>query len=247
MSEFVTDKITLNVSDGSKMAAHTARPDDDQQHPGIIVIQEAFGVNNHIRNVTERFAQIGYVAIAPEMYHRTAPGFQTPYDEFEPIRPQMAAMTVEGIEADVHAAYQWLADSASVADDRIACIGYCMGGRVAYIANSVLPLRASVSYYGGGISPTTTPDGTHNPGLLHKAMDLHAPALFFWGGLDKHITAIQRRAVADAITDAGKPFINVVFSNADHGFFCDERQSYNANAAAESWALTLAFLDNNLK
>jgi carboxymethylenebutenolidase len=247
MQEVTTDKIVLNVADGSKMNAYTARPDDHHRHRGIIIIQEAFGVNHHIRDVAERFAKIDYVAIAPEMYHRTAPGFEADYNNFEAVRPQMSAMTVEGIEADVQAAYQWLTNSRAVTSSKIACVGYCMGGRVAYIANSVLPLQASVSYYGGGIAPAANPDGSQNPGLLQKARDLHAPALFFWGGEDKHITASHRRAVADAVTSAGKPFIDVVFSDADHGFFCDERASYNANAASESLALTLAFLDNNLK
>ena len=103
---------------------------------------------------------------------------------------------------------------------------------MSYLANSILPVTKAVSFYGGGIAPD----------LLDRAPNLHAPMLFFWGGLDKHITAEKRRAVADALTAAGKPFVHVEFSNADHGFFCDERAAYQPQAAREAWALMQEFL-----
>ena len=112
-----------------------------------------------------------------------------------------------------------------------------MRGRATFIANAILPLRAAISFYGGGIAPRG-----NNPGLLTRAKDLRCPVLLFWGGQDKHLTQDMVRAVRDALSDAGKNFINVEFSDADHGFFCDARSSYNPTAAAEAWPLTLAFL-----
>ncbi|HZS44662.1 MAG TPA: dienelactone hydrolase family protein [Blastocatellia bacterium] len=247
MSDIKTEKISLDVSDGTQMGAYVSRPNDDKKHPGIMVIQEAFGVNHHIRDVADRFANLGYVAIAPEMFHRSAPGFERGYESFDPVLPHVKALTVPGIEADVRAAHNWLVNDSATKPDNLACIGYCLGGRAAYIANSALPLKAAISYYGGGIAEASLGDGGKIPGILDRVKDLNAPMLFFWGGLDNHIPPQQRRAVADALTEAGKSFVDVVFSKADHGFFCDERPSFNPQAASESWALVLAFLKNNMQ
>ena len=107
-----------------------------------------------------------------------------------------------------------------------------MGGKASFLANAMLPLRAAVSFYGGGIAPD----------LLDHAAALHAPMLLFWGGLDKHITPEHRKAVTDALKAHGKTYVNVEFSDADHGFFCDERASYQPRAARQSWSLMLKFL-----
>ena len=107
-----------------------------------------------------------------------------------------------------------------------------MGGRAVFTANAALALAAAVSFYGGGIDE----DGRRG------AASQHGPILMFWGGRDQHIPPEQRRAVADALSAAGKPHEQVVFSEADHGFFCDQRPSYHPGAARQAWALTLEFL-----
>ncbi len=199
---------------------------------GLLVLQEAFGVNGHIRNVARRYADLGFTAIAPELFHRTAPaGFEAAYTEFDSIREHMAALTPQGLVADMRAAYEWLADEAQIAPERIAAVGYCMGGRCAYLANGELALAAAVSYYGGGIAPD----------FLDRAGKQHGPLLMFWGGLDKHILPEQYRAVADALTAAGVDHEQVVFAKADHGFNCDERPAYNASASRQALALVLEF------
>lgn len=232
-SELIKEKIELKVPGSSPMAAYAARPASGGPRPGLILFQEAFGVNSHIRNVTERFAAQGYVAIAPELFHRTAPaGFEGNYNEFASVAPHYQAVTNEGAQADTQAAYDWLHSNPHVIADQISCVGFCMGGRIAFLANSVLPLRGAVSFYGGGIAP----------GLLDRAAELHGPALLIWGGLDKNIKPEHRKAVADALSAAGKVYVNVEFSNANHGFFCDERSAYQPDAARQSWALTLEFL-----
>ncbi len=228
------EKIDLKVADGSNMAAYVVRPQKAGTHPGLLVFQEAYGVNSHIRNVTERFASQGYVAIAPELFHRTAPGFEGTYGDFEAVRPHYQAMTNETAEQDVRAAHEWLRSQSEVKPDSISCVGFCMGGRISFLANSIVPLHAAVSFYGGGIAQT----------MLDRAAKQHAPILLMWGGLDKHITAEHRRAVAEALSTQKKNFVNVEFAEADHGFFCDERASYNATAARQAWALTLEFLNS---
>ena len=229
----VKEKIELMVADAAPMAAFVARPGGRGPHPGLIVFQEAFGVNSHIRSVTERFAEQGYVALAPELFHRTAPaGFEGSYADFPAIMPHYQALTNEAAEADVRASYEWLRANSEVKSDEIFSVGFCMGGRVSFLANSVVPLKAAVSFYGGGIAP----------GLLDRAPRLHGPALLIWGGLDKHITVEHRKAVTDALTANHIAHVNVEFSSADHGFFCDERPSYQPHAARQAWALTLEFL-----
>jgi carboxymethylenebutenolidase len=199
----------------------------------VLVFQEAFGVNHHIRNVTERFAAEGYVAIAPELFHRTVPaGFEGSYSDFPAVMPHVKAVTPEGAEADIRAAYDWLGSAAKVQASEISCVGFCMGGRVSFIANSAVRLRAAVSFYGGGIAPA----------LLDRAAKVQAPSLLIWGGLDKHIPTEQRRDVTDALSAEKKIYVNVEFSNADHGFFCDERPSFELKSARQAWALTLEFL-----
>jgi carboxymethylenebutenolidase len=222
--------LDLHVADGTEMRAWVERPDDGAPRRGLLVFQEAFGVNEHIRDVTRRFAAAGFAAIAPELFHRTAPGFEGRYDDFATAMKHLERITVEGLEADVQAAFGWL-ERLGVAE-QTAAVGYCFGGRVSFVANSLLPLKAAVSYYGGRIPP-----------LLDRTPRLSGPMLFCWGGLDHHVPADQRTAIVSRLTSDGKPFVDVLFSNADHGFLCDARAAYQPQAAAQAWALTLSFLN----
>lgn len=232
-AEIVKEKIELNLADSTSMPAYVARPAGGGPHPGLMIFQEAFGVNPHIRQVSERFAAHGYVAVAPELFHRTAPpGYEGNYNDFPSVMPHYQAVTNETAEADVRASYEWLHSNSQVQADEISCVGFCMGGRISFLANSVVSLRKAVSFYGGGIAP----------GLLDRAPNLSAPALLIWGGLDKHITAEHRQAVTEALDGQRKIYVNVVFSNADHAFFCDDRPAYQPIAARQAWALTLEFL-----
>ncbi|HUL44314.1 MAG TPA: dienelactone hydrolase family protein [Bacteroidota bacterium] len=228
------ERIELNVRDGTKMAAYTSRPDEEPSRPGVMVFQEAYGVNAHIRDVTDRFAREGYVAIAPDLFHRTAPGFEGPYGDFETVRPHVSALKNETMEGDIRASYDWLR---SHCNGSVVSVGFCMGGRVSFLANSIVSLRASASFYGGGIAA----------GLLDRTPRLQAPMLFFWGGLDKHILPDDIRKVTDAMRASNRKFINVEISDADHGFFCDMRPSYNAIASMLSWGLVTDFFTQHLK
>jgi carboxymethylenebutenolidase len=233
-----TNKITLKVSDGTTMQAYVSMPEGKGPFPGVIVFQEAFGVNGHIRNVTDRVAKEGYVAIAPELFHRTGEaGMEIPYNvDFSLIMPHFQAMTAEGMAADAKAVYDWLQQQPNVKHDKIGSIGFCLGGRASFLANATVPLSAAVSFYGG-----------RTDALADRAKDLHGPQLFFWGGLDKHITPESIDIVINAVKKANKPYTNVVFSNADHAFHCDDRPAYNKQAASEAWAMSMAFFKNNMQ
>ena len=233
-----TEFVNLSVDDGTAMRAYVAHP-DGKPRAGLIVFQEIFGINSHIRDVTERFGRQGFLAVAPELFHRTAPGFETGYAQSDmgAAFGQMQQMTDAGLEADIRAAHKWLRDAGQ---SRICSTGYCMGGRVSCLAAITVPLSCAVSYYGGGIAPSQ-----FNPGLLERLKDLQAPILFFWGGKDSHIPAESVRQVEDSARSAQKNFTSVHFSFADHGFFCDRRGSYNLEAAGLAWPLTLAFFDTH--
>jgi carboxymethylenebutenolidase len=232
-----TEYVTLSVADGTSMRAYVSRPAGEPR-AGLIVFQEAFGVNPHIRDVTDRFAKQGFLAISPELFHRTAPGFETGYTDFPSVVGHMQAMMDPGLEADTRAAHEWLKNSSGHTGLSISAIGYCMGGRAACFAAITVPLKCSVSYYGGGIGASS-----YFPSLLDRLKNLAAPMLFFWGGLDAHIGPDQVAAVTNELRAAKKTYVNTEFSFADHGFFCDARASYNAEAAAQAWALTMAFLN----
>jgi carboxymethylenebutenolidase len=235
MGKGAGEYVQLNVGDGTTMAAYVARPEGKGPHPGLLVFQEAFGVNAHIRDVTERFAREGYTAIAPELYHRTAPGFEGPYTDFESTRPHLSVLQNPGIDADILAAFTWLQNDPLTVRDRILSVGFCLGGRVSFLANSTVPLVAAASFYGGGIAP----------GNLDRVGRMHAPMLFFWAGLDKNIGPEAVSAITGAFRSAGKPYVNVEVSDAQHAFFCDARANYNRKAATEAWSLLLTFFREN--
>jgi carboxymethylenebutenolidase len=230
--------VTLPVADGTTMQAWVAEPDGaPAKAPGLLLLQEAFGVNAHIRDLAQRWAAEGYVVIAPEFFHRSAPpGFTCAYTDFAKVRPLMEALTETGMEHDLRAARDFLQAHPRVRRGVIGAIGFCLGGRLAFLANAILPLRAQISFYGGRIAPD----------LIKRAPQLAGPALYCWGGLDQHIPPEQIRAVTDALRQAGKSFINVEFSDADHGFYCDDRPAYQPAAARQAHALVQAFLREHL-
>ncbi len=232
----MTKTITIAVKDAPDMNAFVAVPEGSGPFPAIIVFQEAYGVNHHIKSLTERIAAEGYVAIAPELFHRTAPAsFEAPYGDFAAVMQHFNALTTDALINDATAAHAWLMTQDNVLKDKTGCIGFCLGGRVSFLANSVLPLSASVSFYGGGMHM-----------VADRATELHGPQLLFWGGKDGHIKPEHVQTVVDALRGAGKDFINVEISYADHGFFCDERPSYHPQAAKEAWGMVKEFFRNKL-
>lgn len=243
MSEIKNELVSLKVADGTEMRAYLAQPCGERGNPGILVFQEAFGVDKHIRDVTDRLANEGYVAIAPELFHRTAPaGFEGNSADFQSVMPHVMALNDAKLEADIHAAHEGLRRQGSVHEGRIAAIGFCMGGRVSFLANLVLPLQAAISFYGGGIAKSK-----RGPGLLERVEQSHGPIFLLWGGRDKHISPEERRAVAASLQDASKTFASIEFADADHAYFNDRRPSYNRPAAECSWKVSLAFLACNLQ
>ena len=221
------------------MRAYAAHP-EGAPRAGIMVFQEIFGVNPHIRDVTERFAREGYLAAAPELFHRTGSGFENDYTDMAAARAHGQATTPEGLTADIRATFGWLEETGG-AKLPIASIGFCMGGRVACLSAMTAPVACAISYYGTAIASHPL----YKESLLGRLAEVQAPMLFCWGGRDAHIKPENVQQVTDALRAANKIFVSAEFSEADHGFVCDRRANYNANAAKEAWPLTLAYLEDH--
>ena len=212
-------------------------------HPraGLIVFQEIFGINPHIRDIADRFAAEGYLSIAPELFHRSGPGFESGYTDMAQGIGHMQQLSDAGLAADIRAAFDWIQAASPAKKIPTAATGYCMGGRASTLAAMTVPLACGISYYGGGIAPSP-----FNPGLIGRLNEIQAPMLFFWGGLDGFIKPEHVKMVTDGMRAASRPPARWRFSDADHGFFLRRRarQLPSAKAASEAWAITLAYLKN---
>jgi carboxymethylenebutenolidase len=220
---------------GGRMPAHLVRPAGVERAPAVIVIQEAFGLNAHIKDVARRLAVEGYVTLAPDLYHRGGAGRTAGYDQLPKAIEMMMALKDDDVVADVAAAVAELQRRPEVRADRIGITGFCMGGRVSYLVACALPdeIKAAVPYYGGGIPVERTPT-------------LQAPVLAFFGENDPYIPLDHVEKLRAEARRTGKNVEIVVYPKAPHGFFCEERDSYRADAAADAWKRTLAFLKTHL-
>jgi len=221
---------------GGPMPAQLARPASSDALPGVIVVQEAFGLNDHIKGVARRLAGEGYVTLAPDLFHRGGPGRSAAYDDLPKALSLMGELTDQGIVEDVSAAVGALEKQRAVRTDRVGITGFCMGGRVSYLAACALPdkIRAAVPFYGGGIP-------------IDRTATLKAPVLAFFGGDDPFIPLDQVKALEAEAARLGKSLEVHVYPKAPHGFFCDERDSYRPDAAADAWKRLTAFLAQHLR
>jgi len=202
--------------------------------PAIIVLQEIFGVNAHIRDVVERFAQAGYVAIAPALYQRLAPGYESGYnpDEIKQGRIYKDQTQAHELLADIQSTVTYLHTLPTVKPGAIGCIGFCFGGHVAYLAATLPELKATASFYGAGI-PTFTPGGGE-PTIAHTS-DIQGALYAFFGMEDASIPAAHIDQIAAELQKHQISHKIFRYAGAEHGFFCDRRASYNATAAAAAW------------
>lgn len=207
---------------------------------GVIVVQEAFGVNDHIEDICERLAHEGWLAVAPHFYHRTGdPKFG--YDNFLEVAPHMKALKADEILEDVDAGLAHLTES-GITPSATGIVGFCMGGTVALVVDARRELGAAVTFYGGGVT-----EGRFGFGpLVEEATHLRAPWLGLFGDLDNGIPIESVEQLRIAAASSGVVTEVVRFPEADHGFNCDRRASYNESAAHSAWELTLAWFSAHL-
>lgn len=238
-----TSAVTIPNKD-LQIAAFLAQPDSSEQFPAIIVFQEIFGVNAHIREVTTRLAQAGYVAIAPALYQRFAPGFETGYTaaDIEIGRHYKSKTTASQLLSDTKAAIVYLQTLPAVQSDRIGTIGFCFGGHVAYLAATLAEIKATASFYGAGIT-TMTPGGGEP--TLSRTCEITGTIYTFFGEQDTSIS-LQEIAQIEAELQKYQVPHQVFRYPADHGFFCDQRSSYQSRAATDAWQRVLQLFQMTL-
>ena len=215
----------LQAADGQSIPAYVAQP-AGKPKGGIVVIQEIFGVNSHVRSVADGYARDGYLAVAPAIFHRVKPNVELGYsgDDMQAgmgLKAATEALPAPGVMQDIQAAIKHAAQAG-----KVGIVGYCYGGLLTWRAACTLSgLSAAVPYYGGG---STTPE--------EIARKPKVPVLAHFGAKDKHISLESVEAFKKA-----HPEVEVQIYEADHGFNCDQRGSYDASAAKLARERTLAF------
>jgi carboxymethylenebutenolidase len=219
--------ITLKAEDGHSFGAYRAAP-AGKPKAGIVVIQEIFGVNHHIKNVTDGFAADGYVALAPAIFDRAEPGFETGYQpaDIERGRAVRGKIDIGDMVKDVRAAVGALKAEGL----KVGVVGYCLGGTLAWLAATRIDgLSCAVSYYGGGVAETAS----EKP---------RCPVVFHFGETDQSIPPDHHAKIR-----AAHPTLPMhIYPAAGHGFSCDERGSFHAPSATLARTRTLEFLAKHL-
>jgi carboxymethylenebutenolidase len=222
--------IDLKAADGQSISAYVAQP-AGKAKGGIVVIQEIFGVNSHIRSVADGYAAQGYLAVAPATFHRVKQNVDLGYQPEDmsagsALKAATEALPAPGVLQDVQAAINHAAQAG-----KVGIVGYCYGGLLTWRAACELQgLSAAVPYYGGGM---TTP--------AEIARKPKVPVMAHFGRKDKHISVESVEAFAKA-----HPEVQVNLYDADHGFNCDQRGSYNAEAAKLARERTLEFFGKHV-
>jgi carboxymethylenebutenolidase len=234
--------IELDTSDG-RMPLYEAIPDDQSSVRGaVVVFQEAFGVNDYIEDVARRLAGEGYRAVAPHLFHRSGGG-TIPYDDFSKVLVHFEELSDDAFLADIDATLNHLA-SAGFTPKSIGTVGFCMGGRVSFLAATRRPLGAAVSFYGGGI---VTARSDRLPSLVGGIATMDTPWLGLFGDKDKSIPIEDVEALRKALGAEAQVDTEVVrYADAEHGFHCHARPSYNAEAATDAWQQTLRWFETHL-
>lgn len=221
----------IGISDNGKFQGYLALPPSGRG-PGIVLLQEVFGVNEHIRSVADNFAKAGYVVLAPDVFWRSQPRVSLGYEgaDREQAMVLLKKTDLATATGDVVTAVSKLR-SLGVVDGKVTAIGYCYGGLLAYMAAASGAVDAAVAYYGGGI---------HNQ--LDRAASIKVPMLFHFGALDSHIPLSAVESIKQAF--AGRDDVTVhVYPDADHGFNASVRASYHEASAKLALQRTLAFLE----
>ena len=226
----MSETIQLSAADGFVCPAHVARP-TGQPKGAIVVLQEIFGVNAHMRAVADGYAAQGYLALAPATFHRVRPGVELGYAPVDmeagrTLKAAVEALPTPGVMADIQAAVNYASKGG-----KVGLVGYCWGGLLAWrSACELTGLAAAVPYYGGGMT-----------GAVEAARKPVCAVLCHFGERDQWIELDSVEAFKRA-----QPLVEVQVYHADHGFNCDHRASYDAAAAALAKERTLAFFARHL-
>ena len=225
MTKATGETVKLAANDGHSFDAYVARP-ADQPKAGLVIVQEIFGVNGHIRGVADDYAAEGYLAVAPALFDRVKPGIELGYDKDDITQGRALKNDIpyDDALADIAAAMGFLAGAG-----KVGVVGYCWGGSLAWLAATRLNPAAAVCYYGGNIHEFRNEQPS-------------CPVVMHFGEEDGGIPMDQVKAVGEAQPEAEV----FTYPGAGHGFNCDQRGSYDADSAALARERSLAFLKHTL-
>ncbi len=233
--------VEIETADG-RMPMFEVGPDGATGRGAVVVLQEAFGVNEHIEDVARRFAAAGYHAVAPHLFYRSGGG-TIPYDDFSQVMGHFADLSDQTFLTDIDAALAYL-NKGGYRARSTAAVGFCMGGRVSFLAAANRSLGAAVGFYGGGI---VTGRSDKLPSLLGRISSMETPWLGLFGDLDNSIPIEDVEALRAALESGARVDAEIVrYPQAEHGFHCDARPSYNPDAAKDAWLRTLRWLENHI-
>ncbi len=227
---------TVQIPNGDlQIAAYLSYPVSAEPLPAVIVVQEIFGVNAHIREVTDRIARLGYVAIAPAIYQRLAPGFEAGYtpENVRVGRQYKEQTKATELLSDLQATIDYLYGLPQVKPTGIGSIGFCFGGHVTYLGATLPEIKATASFYGAGI--TTWCPGEPTKTTLDYTPEIQGKLYGFFGMADASIPVAQVDQIETALKTNQVDHQIFRYEGADHGFFCDRRASYNEQAAQAAW------------
>ncbi len=237
----------LHGAQGLDMATYVSHPSPSEGNnfPAIIVIMEAFGVTGHIEKVCDQYAANGYVAIAPALYHRQHPNPKLGYDEMPAVQQYMGALRDDELVEDVNVAIDYLQNHYQrTSGQKIGIVGYCVGGRITYLAATSCPgLSAASVYYGGRI---LVPFGD-GPAPIDLTGNITIPVMGNFGDDDENPSQADVKVIDEKLTAAGVTHDFKSYPGAGHGFNCDDRGSYNEAAANDAFARTLGFFNQHVK
>ena len=231
--------LTIETQSGL-MDVYIASPEAEDKVPVILVFQEAFGVNSHIRNICDRLAKAGFLAVAPELFHRAGRRIEIPYTERQKFMPLLGQLTNEEIVQDARDTVKFLKDITNADLNNISTIGFCVGGFASALCAARMEVKKMVSFYGAGMVKKR--EGIGLEPILDEMNKIQAPCLFFYGGKDVSIPYSEINLIEKKLTASEIPFEVDIFEHSDHGFFCDQRKSYNQEDASIAWKKTLKFL-----
>jgi carboxymethylenebutenolidase len=227
-ANLITEMVEYQDADGEMLMGYLARPQGDEAKPAIVVIQEWWGLNDHIKDVANRFAEEGFVALAPDLYHGVV--------ATEPDEARKLVMELDMAEAvkEIQRGIDFLQEQSYVAGPKVGVVGFCMGGGLALqTALAEADLGAAVAFYGRPLTPD-------------QAKQVKAPVLGLYGATDQGIPVAEVEAMGTALKEAGVESEVQVYEGAGHAFFNDTAPSYNADAAQDAWPRTLDWFRKHL-
>jgi carboxymethylenebutenolidase len=242
-----TKEITF-PSDGFQMQGYLARPKAPGTYPGVIILHEAFGLVEHERDVARRFANVGFIALAPNVYSRVG----TPKDpsDMNDVRAKMFGITDSQLVRDFEAAAALLRAQPGCSG-KLGCVGFCVGGRWTLLFSCGSDkINAAIDCWGGMVT-RATPEALTTPERPRPVVDLipqlHCPLYLVCGEEDQNPSPADCEEIRKRLEKAGKKFQYDMFKNAGHAFFADYRPSYREKAAFELWPKMVSFFQANLK